>query len=120
VKNIKIMRPSHDMWYMKFGSYKHFPIRAYYAKGSAKYILYYNFEAPSGTTLSKCKKNKKCGEMNKWYYIKGAKTSTTQGKNGKSISINKRVWVDIPLKVAYSKKKGKYVIRLECSKCAKG
>merc|ERR1711998_735581 len=60
VTDVKIMKKSHSMWPMKFGSHSHTPVRIKYVKGSTTHILYYNFVTPSGIKSAKCKKKVTC------------------------------------------------------------
>lgn len=118
VMNVAVMNTGHYMWQMNWGGSKFEPIRVKYTKGSKTYILYYIYKAPSGTTSAKCKKNVKCGHIGHWFYINGSKTDATKGKKGKKMDPAIREWIHLPLKVTYTIKKGKYVIKLDCSKCS--
>lgn len=118
ITDVKVMNTGHSMWQMKFGQHKHEPVRIKYTLGSDTYYLYYNYASPTSSTTAKCTASVKCGHLEKWYYIHGAKADATQGKTGTAIAVEKREWIDFPLKVTYSKSNGKYVVRLDCNKCS--
>lgn len=99
IKDIQLMSKPGGNWPVKIGGFTHTPLRVQYVRGEEKFVLYNIWTPPSGSSVAKCKGDKNCAPMNKWFWIEGDSDNPVLGKKGETIDPKRRKYIALNSKL---------------------